>query len=117
VTALRVEVLETDIPDAPPHKTWDDPLAAALARLTGQDVAIDSAGDYEYMATIGSGGWTLVVDLPRAASEWLDERWNGKAMGPIAFDLQIPDWVVVLVAKAATTDEQARAVIASEAAS
>lgn len=117
MSAIRVTVTAEQITAAGhPHRGWHEPLSTALAELTGQDVDIDGGGgpDEPNVATIGQEEWTLVIDLPPAANEWLDARWNGEDRGPISFDIEVPDWIVALVARAATTAEQGDAVLRAD---
>ena len=89
VTAEDIEPVATDV-----RREWARPVESALARLTGESVDIDGGGDYGNVATIGQGAWTLVVDLPENASEWLDHRWaTGEPGESFAFDLVIPGWI------------------------
>lgn len=106
MTAIHVDVPAEliDPSGADVHKFWDVPIQAALAELTGLPVAevdIDTDGEGGYVATIGSGAWTLVLDLPRAACDFLDFRWeNGGPGDPFAFDIEVPDWIVRLLERA-----------------
>jgi hypothetical protein len=117
MTAIRVEVTAEHIVDSGllPIE-WATPVEQAIAALTDQDAAIDGGGpDGPCVATIGQGEWSLVVDLPGEANRWLDARWSEEKPGePFAFDIEVPDWIVALVARAATVDEQAQAVIREE---
>ena len=118
MASIRVEVRAAHIAEAgPDHGGWAFPVEAAIAELVGVRVAaIDIDGDQSgYSATIGThGATTLVVELPEVADDWLDARWESderiRASVPFAFDLYLDDWLVALVAKAATTLEQAAAV-------
>jgi hypothetical protein len=117
MAAIRVEVTAEHIaagakptdPDDPNwhevyNRYWAVPVELAIAELTGVGVDVDGGGgDGTNIATIGTReDATLVVDLPPLVSGWLDDRWNGRGEGePIAFDLEIPDWLVDLVRKAA----------------
>lgn len=89
---------------------WAEPLEAAIAELTGQYVDIDGGdADGQCIATIGQGEWTVVVDLPKEANDWLARRWGDAPSGfaspetledrgePFEFDLPIADWVVDLI--------------------
>jgi hypothetical protein len=94
---LRVEVTAEDIA-AGDAIDGSEPVRLALARLTGQSVDIDLDGDDGYVATIGEGDWTIVVDLPAAANDFLDARWSGDARGePFGFDLPVPTWLADLI--------------------
>lgn len=116
MTAIHVEVtaeLIAEFPDVRKH--WDGPVNAALRMLTDQDVDIDGDGQDGYVATIGQDAWTLVIDLPEAAADFLDYRWEGGGPGdPFAFDIEVPEWIVVLVARAASTEEQGDAVLRAD---
>lgn len=117
VSAVRVSVTAQQIADAPDlHNHWDHPVRDALARLTGQSVDIDGDGQDGYIATIGQDVWTIVIGpLPAAVKDFLDYRWeNGGAGEPFDFDLEVPAWVVVLVAKAASVLEQGDAVMRAD---
>jgi hypothetical protein len=104
MTALRIPITADLIEQAGDlHTGWDQPLAEALEHVTGQEVAIDlgDAGDSEhgptYMATIGQGDWTVVVDLPEAINRFLDERWQARSKGaPQVFTIEVPEWIVRL---------------------
>jgi hypothetical protein len=107
VSAIRVEVTSDQIIAAGEEgRDWATPLEVALAGLTGQEVSIDGDDTEGHcIATIGQDAWTFVVELPDAANEWLDRRWDGDAddrLGsePLAFDLEVPDWVVRFVGRA-----------------
>lgn len=98
MTAIHVEVTAEDIAAFPAyHKEWDGPVRRALEELTAEQVDIDGDDDV-YVATIGQGAWTLVLDLPVAACRFLDRRWENEGPGvPFAFDIDVPAWVVDLV--------------------
>jgi hypothetical protein len=119
VSAIRVEVTAEQIAEFPErHKHWDGPVNVALRMLTGgQGVDVDYQGEDDgYTATIGQDAWTVVVDLPEACNAFLDQRWNNEGEGePFAFDLEVPEWLIALVARAASIDDQAQAVIATDA--
>jgi hypothetical protein len=96
---------------------WKSPVELAIGAVTGVDVDVD--GDVDgWHATIGTmESSTLVVDLPAVARERLEPYYahRGLVMEPFEFDLELDTWLVAFLAKAATTDEQADAVIRSEA--
>ncbi len=128
MSAVRVRVTAEDIADgAKPgdptdpnwHEThnrfWATPVEEAIARLTGENVDVDGGDGTGCIATIGQGAWTLVIDLPEEVNRFLDARWNGEGDGePFVFALEVPEWVVALVARAASLEDQAAAVIATE---
>lgn len=95
MSVLVVEVTAEDIEAAGlATMEWADPLEAALARLTGQEVDVDGGDGTGNIATIGQDEWTLVVDLPDDANAWLDARWDGKGPGePATFRIPIPAWI------------------------
>lgn len=100
MTAIRVDVTASDIDlDVDVKVAWADPVVLALERLTDQQVSIDGDGEQGNIATIGTrGAWTLVVELPTAANDWLNARWDGAGAGePFAFELLVPTWLVALV--------------------
>jgi hypothetical protein len=103
VTAIHVEVTAEDIEPMEGRMSWADPVEAALARLTGEEVDVDG-GEIggPNIATIGQGEWTLVVELPAAANLWLNGRWadDDVKSEPFGFDLEVPEWVVGLVYRA-----------------
>jgi hypothetical protein len=96
---------------------WWSPIELAIGAVAGVDVDVD--GDVDgWHATIGfMEGSTLVVDLPEIARERLGPYYaqHGALMEPFEFDLELDTWLIAFLAKAATTDEQADAVIRSEA--
>lgn len=117
MAAIRVEVTAEQIEAAGGDRhAWAQPVEAALEALTNQQVDIDAGGHDDQpwsIATIGQGAWTIVVDLPPDAHAWLDRRWGQTdptreepvpdiaARGePFAFDLEVPAWIVALVARA-----------------
>lgn len=96
-----------------------DPVERAIGEITGQDVSCD--GDtledglpQHEIATIGQGATTLVVNLPPEEHDWIVRYFAGEPVEPFEFDLEIEPWLVALIAKCATTLEQAEAVIAAE---
>lgn len=112
MAVVRIEVTAEQIAAAGDRRmAWAEPVEAALAALTGQEVSIDGAGpEFPCVATIGQDEWTIVLDLPDVANAWLDARWGQTdptreepvpdiaARGePFAFDLEAPDWIVALV--------------------
>jgi hypothetical protein len=124
VTVIRVEVTAEHIAAAGDDRmAWAQPVEAALAELTGQDVDIDCGGHDDgpwSIATIGQREWTLVVDLHPVAHAWLDARWQQPVNSPdvleergepFAFDLEVPAWLTKLVRPAylVTLTEASRA--------
>lgn len=101
MTSIHVDVTAADLEVArtlPRMVAWSSPIEAVIARQTGQDVDIDGDGKSGCIATIGQGAWTLVIELPEVADAWLDRRWQyGAVDEPIAFDIEIPDWILSLV--------------------
>ncbi len=105
MAAIRVEVTAEHIAAADALRLNDlsRPVTDALAEVTGQDVDVSGSEPYgTWIATIGGGEWTLVVDLPTEANAWLNGRWDHEpgSSEPIAFDLEIPEWIAGLVRKA-----------------
>lgn len=112
MTAIRVAVTAEDIaagakPGDPSDPNWHEthnrfwavPVEEAIARLTGEQTSVDGDGDLGNVVTIGQGAWTLVIDLPDEVNRFLDARWNGEGGGePFVFALEVPAWVVALVA-------------------
>lgn len=112
MTAIRVSVTAEHIAEAegkPRVDWWAWPIRAALEELTHVDVDIDGgSGDQGSVATIGGKEYTtLVVELGPQASAWLDWRWDipvsrvlpgDFGMVPITFEIELPDWLVALVA-------------------
>lgn len=98
MTAVRVVVREDHMNDVDAKIAWADPVIEALAELTGEDVMVDSDGDLGAIATIGQGAWTIVIDLPAAATTWLNRRYDHDERGePFDFEIEIPTWVSDLV--------------------
>ncbi len=102
MASIRVEVTAEHIAacDALRLNDLSRPVSDALAEVTGQYVDVSGSEPYgTFLATIGDGEWTLVVDLPAQANAWLTGRWDHEpgSSEPIAFDLEIPDWLVDLV--------------------
>lgn len=116
MASIRVEVTAEQIAAAGDDRYhWAKPVEDALAALTGQEVDIDAAswstaGEHWSIATIGQGAWTIVVDLPADANEWLKRRWGDEADSgaaasteladrgkPFAFELEVPAWVTALI--------------------
>lgn len=105
VTAIHVSVTAEDIAagarpdaDAAHNRFWAAPVEGALARLTGENVDVDGGDGTVYIATIGQGAWTVVVDLPAEANRFLNARWYGEGDGePFEFDLVVDGWLVDLV--------------------
>lgn len=99
---VPVEVTADDIalgrnPGESHNPYWATPIERALARVSGQDVEVDSDGA-DAVATIGQGDWTIVVSLPPTVVDWLDDRWNNDIEGvPIRFDVPVPDWIIDLI--------------------
>lgn len=112
VTAEHIAAGRNSDPALAHNRLWGVPVEEALSELTGEQVSIDGGDGTGNIATIGQGTWTLVVDLPEPANEFLDARWNDDVDGePFEFDIAIDDWLVALLAKAATTEEQGQAVL------
>lgn len=102
MTSLFVEVTAEQIAEAEAlPRGWADPVEAALAQLTGQDVSID--GDLDgTIATIGQDEWTLVINLPSEASAWLNARFDDRSPGePFSFRIEVPTWLTDLLAREA----------------
>lgn len=121
MASIRVDVTAEDVAEARAKQT--DPIEVALARVLGVDAMVDRDVPDGYMATLGARapGTTIVVNLPAAVTGYLERWWDGPGDGttepsPFAFDLELDTWLVALVARAASTDEQAQAVIVTEAA-
>jgi hypothetical protein len=106
MTSIHVEVTGEQIARAGDDRmAWAAPVEDAIAALTGVGVEIDGDGDKGNIATIGTReDATLVVDLPPEANAWLDRRWDGdrddRLLGsePIAFAIELPDWLIDLAA-------------------
>jgi hypothetical protein len=101
VTAIRIQVTAEDIEAATAKRI--DPVEVALTRITGAATMVDRDVPDGYMATIGaaSPGVTLVANLPPEATTYLDRWWDGPGDGtsetePIAFRLELDDWLVDL---------------------
>jgi hypothetical protein len=93
------------------------PVADALGEVVGQHADVSGSEPFgTWIATIGDGDWVLVVELPPAANRWLNARWDHEPGNsqPITFDLVIPEWLVALIARVASTDEEATAVMSFE---
>jgi hypothetical protein len=104
-------------PPAPYDPEWANPVELAIEEASGVNVDIDGDED-GWHATIGPmEGSTLVVDLPEIVNERLNPYYAqpGLLLEPFDFEVELDAWLVALLAKAATTLEQAEAVIASEA--
>jgi hypothetical protein len=103
MSAIRVEVTAEQLRGFSYRAAWATPIEAALEALTGQSVDIDGGGPAgPCVATIGTrdSAWAIVVDLPQAATDWLDYRWQGGTdSGAIAFEIEIPTWVTYLVCR------------------
>lgn len=103
MTRITVDVTADDVafgrnPGETHNPYWATPVERALSRLTGQEVSVDADGPPDAIATIGQGEWTLVVSLPSAAAEWLDDRWARDTEGdPLSFDILVPDWILDLI--------------------
>jgi hypothetical protein len=106
VISIRVQVTAEQIAAAGDDRmAWAAPVEDALSiAFGGEAVSIDGGGpDFPAVATISHSEWTLVIDLPAAATEWLDRRWDGdpddRLLGsePFAFDIEIPTWLSDLV--------------------
>lgn len=82
------------------HPEHKDPVELAMAQLLGKPVACDQDEDTE-MATIGDGANVLVASLPREQAAWIDRFYRGEPVEPFGFDVEIEDWLVDLVTKAA----------------
>ena len=102
--AIRVEVTAQDVafgrnPGEGHNPYWATPVERALTRVFAeQEVSVDGDGALGSIATIGQDEWTLVLDLPEAATAWLLRRWELAEEGePFAFELTPPDWLVDLI--------------------
>lgn len=133
MSMIRVEITAEDIaacalvPDVgdgfkSTHPDALDPVEVAIARVTGQYTVCDGGDEVDgpELATIGARGRsarnTLIVSLPPEQAGWIERYYRGEAVEPFALDIEIEDWLVALVARAASTDEQALAVLRTEAA-
>ncbi len=133
MSAIRVEVTAEHVGQAgpwpkPPKGTtledgaawyptgWRSPVELAIAARAGVDADVDGDDD-GWHATIGTmESSTLFVDLPDAVAERLNAYYaqDGSSMEPFEFDIELDDWIVALVARAASIEDQAAAVIATE---
>lgn len=111
VSAIRVEVTAEHIAACPRlpetgdgyrsgHPDHYDPVELALTQITGCEVRCDQDEDTE-MATIGNGVNVLVLSLPIVQARWIDRWYRGDPIEPFAFDVEIEDWLVAMVARAA----------------
>lgn len=108
MTAIHVEVKAEHIAAAgkPPGKDAvfeivdHDPVELAIAEVTGREVLCDQDGDQE-LATIGQGGNTLVLTLPKEQMAWINRWYAGEPVEPFAFDIEIEAWLVDLVCRKA----------------
>lgn len=100
MSVILVEVTGDHIATSPPPTTsngWAAPVEAALSDVFGQSVDVDGGDGFGCVAAIGQGAWTLVIDLPDDASDWLNRRWEGEGPGaPLAFEIEVPRWIEVL---------------------
>jgi hypothetical protein len=99
VTAIRIQVTADDVAAAQAKQT--DPIEVALTRITGVATMVDRDVPDGYMATIGATtpGITLVANLADEATAYLNSWWEGPGDGttetePIAFAIDLPDWLV-----------------------
>lgn len=94
-----------------------EPLARAIAAVIGLpvgEVMLDGDGEDRAIVTLGQDRTTLVQELPADAGAWYWRWWNLDDVEPFQFDLELEDWLVALIARFTSTDEQGQAVLASE---
>lgn len=132
MTAIRIQVTAEDIAACPllpdvgggwriAREDQRDPVEVAIARVTGQVVTCDEDFDpndpaavHTQLATIGNGSSVLVTEIGAETLDWTDRYYRGEAVEPFAFDLEIEDWLVALIARAASIDDLAVAVLNTE---
>jgi hypothetical protein len=93
---VRIVVTAEDIAAAgfrSSHPDDKDPVELAIARLTGESVMCDQDGPDQEIATIGQGGTTLVVELPREQAAWIDRYYRGETVEPFEFEIEIEEWL------------------------
>ena len=108
MTAVRVSVTAEHIakagpwprPPDPYQKDWKNPVELAIAERAGVEVTTDGGGaNNGWIATIGARDSVLVVEIP-GASDQLTAYWEGAAMEPFEFSIELDAWLVGMVHEA-----------------